>query len=96
MSHFLLKFQRVFDKCEEGNQNQRNQLRHMAKLKIAKRVSTALINSLSAGVVPRLVLNILLVEKIAALLQDLENIAEGGAAFCCRGATARVLCCNCS
>jgi len=53
MSHFLLKFQRVFDKCEEGNQNQRNQLRHMAKLKIAKRVSTALINSLSAGVVPR-------------------------------------------
>jgi len=48
---FLLKFQRVFDKCEEGNQNQRNQLRHMAKLKIAKRVSTALINLV--GVVPR-------------------------------------------
>jgi len=49
---FPPKIPEVFDKCEEGNQNQRNQLRHMAKLKIAKRVSTALINSLSAGVVP--------------------------------------------
>lgn len=56
----------------------------MAKLKIAKRVSTALINSLSAGVVPRVGLEHIAVgreKEIAALLQDLENIAEGGAAF---------------
>jgi len=55
----------------------------MAKLKIAKRVSTALINSLSA-VVPRVGLEHIAVgreKEIAALLQDLENIAEGGAAF---------------
>jgi len=55
----------------------------MAKLKIAKRVSTALIN-LSAGVVPRVGLEHIAVgreKEIAALLQDLENIAEGGAAF---------------
>lgn len=53
-------------------------------LKIAKRVSTALINSLSAGVVPRVGLEHIAVgreKEIAALLQDLENIAEGGAAF---------------
>ena len=56
----------------------------MAKLKIAKRVSSALINSLSAGVVPRVGLEHIAVgreKEIAALLQDLENIAEGGAAF---------------
>lgn len=56
----------------------------MTKLKIAKRVSTALINSLSAGVVPRVGLEHIAVgreKEIAALLQDLENIAEGGAAF---------------
>ena len=56
----------------------------MAKLKIAKRVSTALINSLSAGVVPRVGLEHIAVgreKEIAALLQDLENIAEGGATF---------------
>lgn len=56
----------------------------MAKLKIAKRVSTTLLGSLSAGVVPRLGLEHIAVgreKEIAALLQDLENIAAGGAAF---------------
>ena len=53
-------------------------------LKITKRVSTALINSLGAGVVPRVGLEYIAVgreQEIAALLQDLENIAAGGAAF---------------
>ncbi len=53
-------------------------------LKITKRVSTALINSLGAGVVPRVGLEYIAVgreREIAALLQDLENIAAGGAAF---------------
>ena len=53
-------------------------------VKIPKRVSTALINSLSAGVVPRVGLEYIAVgrkDEIAALLQDLENVAEGGAAF---------------
>lgn len=56
----------------------------MAKTKIPKRVSTALINSLSAGVVPRIGLENIAVgreKEIAALWQDLENIAAGGAAF---------------
>lgn len=49
-----------------------------------KRLSTALLNSLSAGVVPRSGLEYIAVgrkEEVAALLQDLENIGEGGAAF---------------
>ncbi len=53
-------------------------------VKIPKRVSTALINSLGAGVVPRIGLEHIAVgreKEIAALFQDLENIAEGGAAF---------------
>lgn len=53
-------------------------------LKIPKRVSTALINSLGAGVVPRIGLEHIAVgreKEITALFQDLENIAEGGAAF---------------
>jgi len=52
--------------------------------KIPKRVSTALINALSAGVVPRIGLEHIAVgreKEIAALSQDLENIAEGGAGF---------------
>jgi P-loop Domain of unknown function (DUF2791) len=56
----------------------------MAKPKIPKRVSTALINSLSAGVVPRIGLEQIAIgreKEISALLQDLENIAAGGAAF---------------
>ncbi|MBD2184116.1 ATP-binding protein [Planktothrix sp. FACHB-1355] len=56
----------------------------MAKLKIPKRVSTTLLSSLSAGVVPRIGLEHIAVgreKEMAALLQDLENIAAGGAAF---------------
>jgi len=56
----------------------------MTKLKIPKRVSTALINSLSAGVVPRVGLEYIAVgreKEIAALLQDMENIGDGGAGF---------------
>jgi len=52
--------------------------------KIPKRVSNALINALSAGVVPRIGLEHIAVgreKEIAALLQDLENLSEGGAAF---------------
>lgn len=52
--------------------------------KIPKRVSTALMNSLGAGVVPRIGLEYIAVgrkEESTALLQDLDNIAEGGAAF---------------
>lgn len=51
---------------------------------IPKRVSTAIINSLSAGVVPRIGLEYIAVgreKEMAALAQDLDNIAEGGAAF---------------
>jgi hypothetical protein len=53
-------------------------------VRIPKRVSTALINSLSAGVVPRVGLEYIAVgrkDEIAAVLQDLENVADGGAAF---------------
>jgi hypothetical protein len=49
-----------------------------------KRVSTALLNSLSAGVVPRVGLEYIAVgrkEEIEVLLRDLDNVAEGGAAF---------------
>jgi hypothetical protein len=52
--------------------------------KIPKRVTTALLNALSAGVVPRIGLDHIAVGReteMAALAQDLENIAEGGAAF---------------
>jgi predicted house-cleaning noncanonical NTP pyrophosphatase (MazG superfamily) len=51
---------------------------------IPKRVSTALINSLSAGVVPRIGLEHIAVgreKEMAALAQDLDNMAQGGAAF---------------
>ncbi len=57
----------------------------MSTLKIPKRVSTALIQSLSAGVVPRTGLEHIAVgrkDEITALLSDLDNIvAEGGASF---------------
>ncbi len=52
--------------------------------KIPKRVSTALINALGAGVVPRVGLEQIAVgreKEMTTLLQDLENIAGGGAAF---------------
>jgi hypothetical protein len=56
----------------------------MAKQKLSKRVSTALINALGAGVVPRIGLDQIAVGReveAKALIQDLENTAEGGAAF---------------
>lgn len=56
----------------------------MKDLKIPKRISTALLNSLGAGVVPRVGLEYIAVgrkEEIETLLMDLENIAEGGS-FC--------------
>lgn len=55
-----------------------------AGLKIPKRVSNALINSLGSGVVPRIGLEYIAVgrkEEIAVLLRDLEAVSEGGA-FC--------------
>ena len=51
---------------------------------LPKRLSTALLNSLAAGVVPRSGLEYIAVgrkEEVSALLGDLENIGEGGAAF---------------
>jgi P-loop Domain of unknown function (DUF2791) len=56
----------------------------MPSIKIPKRVTTALINSLGAGVVPRVGLEHIAVgreKEVAALLQDLDNIGEGGGAF---------------
>ncbi len=52
--------------------------------KIPKRISTALINALGAGVVPRVGLEHIAVgreKEVTAFSQDLENIGEGGAAF---------------
>lgn len=56
----------------------------MTKLKISKKVSTALINSLSAGVVPRIGVENIAVgreKELNSLLQNLNDIAEGVAAF---------------
>ncbi len=56
----------------------------MTKLKISKKVSTALINSLGAGVVPRVGLEHIAVgreQELKSLLQNLDDIAEGIAAF---------------
>lgn len=56
----------------------------MATVRIPRRVSTALLNSLASGVVPRVGLEHIAVgrkQEISALLQDFENISEGGAAF---------------
>lgn len=53
-------------------------------VKIPRRVSTAILQSLSAGVVPRIGLEYIAVgrrEETAALLGDLENIAEGASTF---------------
>lgn len=52
--------------------------------RVPKRLSTALINSLGAGVVPRVGLEYIAVGRkpeVGALLTDLENVMEGGAAF---------------
>jgi P-loop Domain of unknown function (DUF2791) len=51
---------------------------------IPRRLSTALLNSLGAGVVPRVGTEYIAVGRkaeVAALLADLENVGEGGAAF---------------
>lgn len=56
----------------------------MANLKIPKRVSTALMNSLGAGVVPRVGLEYVAVgrkQEISSLLGDLDCIREGAAGF---------------
>ncbi|MDZ8187156.1 MAG: ATP-binding protein [Nostoc sp. ChiSLP02] len=56
----------------------------MAKLKISKKISTALINSLGAGVVPRMGVEHIAVgreKELKSLLQNLDDIAEGVAAF---------------
>jgi hypothetical protein len=56
----------------------------MTELKIPKRVSTALLNSLSAGVTPRIGLEYMAVgrkREIETLLEDLANIREGGSVF---------------
>lgn len=52
--------------------------------KIPRRISTAILNALAAGVVPRVGLEYMAVgrdSEVKALTQDLENIAEGGATF---------------
>ncbi|NDJ25417.1 biotin carboxylase [Nostoc sp. B(2019)] len=56
----------------------------MAKLKISKKISTALINSLGAGVVPRAGVEHIAVgreKELKSLLQNLDDIAEGVASF---------------
>jgi len=56
----------------------------MAKIKISKKISTALINSLSAGVVPRVGVEHIAVgreKELQSLCQNLNDIAEGVAAF---------------
>lgn len=56
----------------------------MSELKIPKRMTTALVNSLTAGVVPRIGLEHIAVGRrpeIEAILRDMENIAEGGGGF---------------
>ena len=56
----------------------------MAEVKIPKRISTALINSLTAGVTPRLGIEHIAVgrkREIETLLGDLENIGQGGSMF---------------
>jgi hypothetical protein len=56
----------------------------MTKHKISKKVSTALINSLSAGVVPRVGLENIAVgreKELNSLLKNLNDIGEGVAAF---------------
>lgn len=56
----------------------------MNELKIPKRLSTAIVNSLTAGVVPRVGLEYIAVGRkpeVESILRDMDNIAEGGAAF---------------
>lgn len=56
----------------------------MSHPKLSKRISTALINALGAGVVPRVGLEHIAVgreKEIATVMQDFDTIAAGGAAF---------------
>ncbi|MEK3732610.1 ATP-binding protein [Paenibacillus sp. FSL M8-0334] len=56
----------------------------MNELKIPKRLTTAIVNSLTAGVVPRVGLEYIAVGRkpeVESILRDMDNIAEGGAAF---------------
>ncbi|GGO00411.1 hypothetical protein GCM10010969_21570 [Saccharibacillus kuerlensis] len=56
----------------------------MNQTKIPKRISSALVNSLSAGVVPRIGLEYIAVGRkleIESVLRELGSVAEGGAAF---------------
>jgi len=56
----------------------------MSDIKIPKRISTAILNSLNSGVVPRIGLEYITVgrkKEVQILLNDLENIKEGGACF---------------
>ncbi len=56
----------------------------MVKVKLSKKVSTAVINSLGAGVVPREGLEHIAVgreKELQSLIQNLDDIAEGVAAF---------------
>ncbi|HEY4386866.1 MAG TPA: ATP-binding protein, partial [Ktedonobacteraceae bacterium] len=54
------------------------------QIKIPKRLTTALVNSLTAGVVPRIGLEHIAVGRkaeVEAILRDMDNIAAGGAAM---------------
>lgn len=56
----------------------------MQNMKIPKSYSTAIINSMSAGVVPHIGLEYIAVGRkaeVQAILKDLDNIADGGGAF---------------
>ncbi|MDI6869128.1 MAG: ATP-binding protein [Coprothermobacterota bacterium] len=56
----------------------------MNTLRIPRRISTAILNSLHSGVVPRIGLEYFAVgrkKETAILLSDLENIAQGGSVF---------------
>jgi len=56
----------------------------MPDIKIPKRISTALVNSLGSGVVPRVGLEYISVgrrNEVEALLEDLQNVAAGGASM---------------
>ena len=56
----------------------------MQNIKIPRRISTAILNSLGAGVVPRVGLEYIAVgrkNEVNAILSDLENVKEGGGAF---------------
>jgi len=56
----------------------------MDNIKIPKRISTALLNSITSGVTPRLGIEHIAVgrkREIETLLADLDNIAQGGSVF---------------